>query len=266
MSSRIVTANLNGIRATHRRGGLPWLAAQQADVIAMQETRCTRAQADAAIESSDLAGMHLVLDEGPSAGRAGVGLLLNHEPAAVRRGSDMWNVDGRWLEADVILDGVMTTVVSAYIHTGEADTPKQDDKYALLDHVTERMTQLREAGTPVVVTGDFNIAHTQADLKNWKGNRGKAGFLPEEQAYLTRWLTDGWADVVRDIHGEVDGPYTWWSYRGKAFDNDAGWRIDYHFAHAITATHASIGRAAAYDQRWSDHAAVTVDYEHAQSA
>ena len=117
---------------------------------------------------------------------------------------------------------------------------------------------------PALVMGDFNVAHTANDLKNWKGNRGKAGFLEDEQAYLTRLTQNGWVDVVRANHGDVPGPYSWWSWRGKAFDNDSGWRIDYQFASptlAAVAREPWIGRAAAYDQRWSDHAAVVVDYD-----
>lgn len=109
----------------------------------------------------------------------------------------------------------------------------------------------------------MNIAHTELDLKNWKGNLKSAGFLPEERAWIDELLAAGYVDVVRRLHPGVEGPYSWWSYRGRAFDNDTGWRIDYQLARgdlAARAKQAVVERAAAYDQRWSDHAPVTVQY------
>ena len=151
---------------------------------------------------------------------------------------------GRWVEAELDLPTGPVTVVSVYVHTGEAQTPRQEDKYRFLDAMTMRMKELADGGRPVLVAGDLNIAHTRADLRNWKGNLGKAGFLPEEQAYLDRWLDGEWVDVSRRAAGEVDGPYTWWSWRGKAFDNDTGWRIDYQLASAALAPPAvrDVGR------------------------
>ena len=108
------------------------------------------------------------------------------------------------------------------------------------------------------------MGHTELDIKNWKGNVKNAGFLPEERAYFDRFFGDlGYVDVARFLAGEVPGPYTWWSYRGKAFDTDAGWRIDYHMATpalADRARSATVDRAASYDTRFSDHAPLVVDY------
>ena len=102
-----------------------------------------------------------------------------------------------------------------------------------------------------------------SDLKNWKGNLKNSGFLPHEREWVAGRLASGWVDVVRRHHGDVAGPYAWWSWRGKAFDNDAGWRIDYHLATPSLAgrlTGARVHRADAYDLRWSDHAPVTADF------
>jgi exodeoxyribonuclease-3 len=170
---------------------------------------------------------------------------------------------GRWIEVDLPTpDGVPVTVVSTYVHTGEADTPRQEEKYRFLDAMSGRMADLARDGRRAVVAGDLNIAHHEVDIKNWKGNRGKAGFLEQERAYLDRLLASGWADLGRRHGGPGPGPYTWWSWRGRAFDNDAGWRIDYVLATAALAPAAdrvSVGRAPSYAQRWSDHAAVVVD-------
>ena len=112
--------------------------------------------------------------------------------------------------------------------------------------------------------GDVNIAHREIDLKNWKGNIRNPGFLPEERAWMDRLMADGHVDVQRALVGEIPGPYSWWSWRGKAFDLDSGWRIDYQLADpalAELAVKAEVDRAPSYAERWSDHAAVVVDYD-----
>ena len=155
-------------------------------------------------------------------------------------------------------------VVSAYVHTGDAESPQRmAEKLAFLTAMGDRMETLRAAGHHVVVTGDLNVGHRELDIKNWKGNRGKAGFLPEERAWFDRMLGLGWVDVGRLAAGDVAGPYTWWSWRGKAFDIDSGWRIDYHIATpelAATATEVIVDRAPTYAERWSDHAPVRATY------
>jgi exodeoxyribonuclease-3 len=155
-------------------------------------------------------------------------------------------------------------VVSCYVHTGEAGTPRQDEKHRFLDAVRSRLNALAADGREVLLAGDLNVAHREADLKNWKGNLAKAGFLPAERAWFDALFEAGrWVDVQRRLVGEGPGPYAWWSWRGKAFDNDAGWRIDYQIASAglaDTAVKAETDRAQTYAERWSDHAAVVVDY------
>ena len=126
------------------------------------------------------------------------------------------------------------TVASVYFPTGEADTDRQLEKERFMAAVATRMAQLLVTagrdGRESVLCGDWNIAHTENDIKNWRGNIKKAGFLPQERQWLTDLLGTGWVDVVRQMHPDVAGPYAWWSWRGKAFDNDAGWRIDYQLA------------------------------------
>ncbi|WP_188839135.1 exodeoxyribonuclease III [Flexivirga endophytica] len=258
---RVISANVNGIRATVRRGGLDWLAAQDADVLALQEVRASEAQLTTALEGTVFASWNVVQAPAAAAGRAGVAVLSKHPIIENAHGLPGFEDDGRWVEATVDVGGARVTVVSAYVHTGEAGTPKQDDKFAFLEAMGARMAELVTGDA--VITGDFNICHTARDLKNWKGNRGKSGFLPEEQKYLTSWFEAGWVDVVREQVGDVDGPYTWWSWRGKAFDNDSGWRIDYVLDSPSLAARVDrhvIGRAASYSERWSDHAAVVVDH------
>ncbi|MBM6402874.1 endonuclease/exonuclease/phosphatase family protein [Phycicoccus sp. CSK15P-2] len=262
----LASANVNGIRAAVRRGGLGWLAATGADVVTLQEVRADPDQLRAALADTPFAGWELAHEPSTAKGRAGVAVLSRHAFQAVRSDlGDEFVGAGRWVEADVRVGDAAVTVASAYVHTGEAGTERQDEKYRFLDAVGERVSEWAADGRAAVLTGDLNIAHTQDDLKNWKGNRGKSGFLPDEQAVLDRWATrHGLVDVQRRLHGPGPGPYTWWSWRGQAFDNDAGWRIDYHWATAPLAeraVRAEVGRAASYAERWSDHAAVLVDYD-----
>ncbi len=273
---RLASINVNGIRAAVRNGMSDWLDTADVDIITLQEVRATAADLATA-----LPGWHLVNDEAVAKGRAGVAIASRREPVAVRRGLGDGSVDltGRWIEADFDIDGEQLTAISAYVPTGEAGTPRQDVKWLFLDEMAVRMAQIGVATPFAVVTGDLNVGHRELDIRNWKGNIKNAGFLPRERAYFDRFLGEagtrvaavdgsvglglGWVDIGRRTHGEVDGPYTWWSSRGKAFDTDTGWRIDYHLATAPLAARASgysIGRAPSWDTRWSDHAPVVVDY------
>ena len=271
----LVSANVNGIRAAERRGGVSWLEAAAPDVLTLQEVRADDGQLAAALAGSLFEGWHVAHAPSAVAGRAGVAVLSRRPFAAVRTdlGTEFQGT-GRWVEADVVVDPPtgpdagasprVVTVASAYVHTGEAGTARQQEKMRFLAAVGDRLAAWAADGRHAVLTGDLNVAHRVEDLKNWKGNRGKSGFLPEEQAQLDGWIgTHGFVDVHRHLHGPGPGPYTWWSWRGKAFDNDSGWRIDYQLASAPLAeraVRAEVGRAASYDLRWSDHAPVSVTY------
>jgi exodeoxyribonuclease-3 len=265
---RVVSANVNGIRAAARRGGLDRLGAQQPDVLCLQEVRADGAQLAELLDSSAFAGWHVAHAACSVAGRCGVAVVTRERPLATRAGLGRREFDacGRWVETDLATAGGVLTLASVYVPTGEAGTPRQDLKYRFLDAMGRRMGGLRRAGGHAVVMGDLNVAHREADLRNWRGNLRKAGFLADERAYLDRWTSSrgGWVDVHRSLAGEGPGPYTWWSWRGHAFDDDSGWRIDYQLATAALASRAvkaEAGRAPTYAERWSDHAAVTVDYD-----
>ncbi|MGV9194961.1 exodeoxyribonuclease III [Microbacterium sp. MC2] len=271
---RIASVNVNGIRAAARKGMHPWLDQAGVDILTLQEVR-----ADADALAAALPGWHVIGDEALAKGRAGVAIAMR-EPFDVWRaefGDGSFDAKGRWIEADIDVDGEQVTVVSAYVYTGEHGTEKQVAKYAFLDAMEQWMPA---AGDRLaLITGDLNVGHRELDIRNWKGNLTKAGFLPRERAYFdrftgaagaeidcvdgTRGTGLGWVDVGRRWAGEVDGPYSWWSSRGKAFDNDTGWRIDYHLASPALAervTDYRVVRAASWDTRWSDHAPVVADY------
>ncbi|MGQ4515126.1 exodeoxyribonuclease III [Streptomyces sp. DW26H14] len=260
----VTSVNVNGLRAAAKKGFVPWLARTAADVLCLQEVRAEPGQLPAEVREPE--GWHTVHAPAEAKGRAGVSLYSRREPDRVRIGfgSTEFDASGRYAEVD--LPGV--TVASLYLPSGEVATPRQDEKYRFMAEFLVYLGELRERaaaeGREVLVCGDWNIAHQEADLRNWRGNRKNSGFLPEERAWLSRVYEEtGYVDVVRALHPDQEGPYSWWSYRGRAFDNDTGWRIDYHAATgglAARALKAVVERAASHDERWSDHAPVTVTY------
>jgi len=273
---RIASVNVNGIRAAVRNGMAGWLDSADVDILTLQEVRAELTHLESA-----LPGWELVHDESLTKGRSGVAVASRIPITASRieLGDEGVDSRGRWIEADVEVDGERLTVVSAYVHSGEDGTPRQDAKYGFLDAMSVRLVELANDDALALVTGDLNVGHRPLDIKNWRGNQKKAGFLPRERSYFDRFFGDagalvtgvdgvegvglGWVDVGRRFAGEVDGPYTWWSNRGQAFDNDTGWRIDYHMATPALAARVAdyrVARAASYAERWSDHAPVVADY------
>ncbi|MBB1516699.1 endonuclease/exonuclease/phosphatase family protein [Tessaracoccus sp. MC1679] len=290
---RIGTHNVNGIRAALRRGFRPYWDATAADVIALQEVRC-RVE-DLPFEAFH--GYHVTLDPGQRAGRNGVAVLTRTRPARVRSldgtatqfGPDLspepvpavriinrdlanFATEGRYLEVD--LADAPLRVASLYLPKGAAWPHEEgtEEKYLRKMRFMRGFARLlttsrREAaaeGREFLVMGDFNIAHTRQDLRNWRTNQRSEGFLPEERDWFGSILSPrSLVDVVRRVHPDAEGPYSWWSWRGQAWANDAGWRIDYHLASpglARSATAAWVGREASYEARISDHSPVVVDY------
>ncbi len=264
----IASVNVNGLRAAARNGMQAWVYRREPDIVTLQEVRAPDALVPELVAEVFGEGWHVVHTEAAAKGRAGVAVVTHLPIDASYDGADepCFAGTGRWIEADVRLaDGSLLTVVSAYAHTGDADVPaRMAEKLAWFDAATARLEHLRSDGRHVLLTGDLNVAHRDTDVKNWKGNIGVAGCHPDERARFDHWFdTLGWVDVARQLAGDVAGPYTWWSFRGRAFDTDAGWRIDYHIATPELAARAAdhnVDRAPSYDERWSDHAPVVVSY------
>lgn len=263
---RVATVNVNGIRAAYRRNMADWIAARDVDILCLQEVRAP----DKIVRELVGEGWHILHAEAKDKGRAGVAILSRAEPVAVREhiGDEYFAESGRWVEADFTMaDGSTLCVVSAYVHSGELNTPKQEDKYRFLQRMTEHLPVLKSTKDHVLVVGDLNVVHTERDIKNWKPNHNKrAGVLDEEIAYFNGFFGEqiGYMDVARTLAGDEQGPYTWWSWRGQAFVNNAGWRIDYHMATpelTAKAIKAHVDRASEYALRFSDHAPLVVDYQ-----
>ena len=279
---RIATVNVNGIRAAARKGISGWLKASAPDILLLQEVR-----ADEGTASGLLPGYRCEVWPCRIRGRAGVAVAVREDSGVVvgqvRRGvaaPDAVEPDvdsGRWLEVDLAVEGAPCsegagrhtfTVVSAYLHSGQLGTEKMDQKYAHLELVDARMAELLESsesgGPQVIMAGDLNVVRSERDIKNWKPNHNKtAGVMDEEIAHLEGWFAAGWIDVARRLAPREQGPYTWWSQRGKAFDNNAGWRLDYQVTTPRLAKRASsftVDRADSYASRWSDHAPLVIDY------
>ena len=254
---RIVTANLNGIRSAARKGWVEWAAAQKADVICVQELKAQ--DADLGEELRRIGGMQGHFHFAQKKGYSGVGLYSREAPQAVRIGfgNEEFDAEGRYIEADF---GAFTAV-SIYLPSGSSSEERQQAKFRFMDAFLPHLSGLAASGREIVLCGDWNIAHMERDLKHWRSNQKNSGFLPEERAWLTRVFDEvGWADVYRRLHPEAtDESYTWWSNRGQAWAKNVGWRLDYQIATPGLA--ASARRAAIYkDERFSDHAPLTIDY------
>ena len=267
MALSIVTANVNGIRAALKRDMESWVSAAAPDIMALQEVRAPDALVRDVIEELCEGGWHVVHSEAAAKGRSGVAVVSRvpivgtTDAEAAGFSARFWD-QGRWVEAEfATAEGTPLSVISSYVHTGDAeDEGRMEEKLAFFDEAVQRIEHLRDTGHHVLWTGDLNIAHAEVDIKNWKGNLKKAGFLPVERERMSDLFGNrGWVDLGRRFGGECPGPYSWWSWRGQAFDNDAGWRIDYLIASdglAETAKDVVVGRAESYAARWSDHAPV----------
>ncbi len=272
---RVASVNVNGVRAAFRKGMQPWLDASGVDVLALQEVSAEREDLVALLGDEWI----VANDEASAKGRAGVAIATRAHQDAIRTtlGPDTVDTAGRWIEVDITTpEGNPLTIVSCYVHSGEAGTPKQDAKYEFLEIMSGRMQEIGTQSEYALVVGDLNVGHRSLDIRNWKGNLKNSGFLPEERAYFDQWIgseedpfyntgAEGrYIDIGRAHSGEVEGPYSWWSWRGKAFDNDTGWRIDYQLATkklGDSLRDYRIDRAPSYDTRWSDHAPVIADYD-----
>ena len=301
---RIASANVNGVRAAHRRGFGDWLATRGCDVIALQEVRAQASK----LPDGAFGDFHVALETGTLPGRNGVAVLTRQPPGAVRtwsgaallgapnealtsipaedrvplaRGLSRFVAEGRYLEVD--LADAPVTIACLYLPKGGLpahlqrpermrEAPDGGAKYArkmqFMDGFARYLTRTRRAaaaeGREFLLMGDLNIAHTRQDLAAWRRNQQTDGFLPEEREWLGQQLSPRTlVDVVRRLHPDEDGPYSWWSWLGQSFAKDAGWRIDYHLATprlARSAVRAAVDREHE-GTRLSDHSPVVVDYD-----
>ena len=255
---RIITANLNGIRSAANKGFFAWLQTTEADIVCLQEVKAQAADLTAEM----LAPLGYVghFHYAQKKGYSGVGIYSKTKPDTVIKGlgAGFEDIDdeGRYIEARF---GNLS-VISLYLPSGSSGEERQNFKFDVMKRILPILKALSDSGRDVVVCGDWNIAHQEIDLKNFKGNRKNSGFLPEERAWITDLFVKDWADVYRVLHpNTTDECYTWWSNRGAAYEKNVGWRIDYQIAtpnFAAKANTSQIYKA----QKFSDHAPLIIDY------
>jgi exodeoxyribonuclease-3 len=255
---RIISLNLNGIRSAANKGFLTWLARQKADILCMQEVKAQIG--DLAPELTSPKGYHAYFHCAEKKGYSGVALYTRAKPDRVKEGLGMKEFDheGRFLQADF---GKLS-VISLYLPSGTSSEERQQVKFKFMDKFFPYLKKLRAAGREFVICGDWNIAHKEIDLKNWRSNQKNSGFLPEERQWLTGVFdTLGYVDVFRQLDQRPE-QYTWWSQRGQARAKNVGWRIDYQIATPGVA--ATAAKTSIYTKEYfSDHAPLTVDYDYA---
>ena len=254
---RIISANVNGIRSAANKGFFAWLANQDPDIVCVQELKAHAADIPAELHQAN--GLRGFFHSAEKRGYSGVGVYARREPDAVQHGWGHADIDaeGRYLRTDF----GRLSVISMYLPSGSSSDERQQAKYAFMDRLIPELQALRASRRQVVICGDWNIAHTQHDLKNWRSNQKNSGFLPEERAWMSKVFDEvGFVDVFRRLNQDTE-QYTWWSNRGQAWAKNVGWRLDYQIATPGIAAKAH--QTLIYkDQRFSDHAPLIIDYDY----
>lgn len=245
--------NLNGIRSAAKKGFFEWMQQQNADVICLQELKAQETDMQEHFLKPE--GYHGFFHYAEKKGYSGVGIYARQKPEKISTGLG-WSFadsEGRYVEADF----GKYVVASLYLPSGTSGEERQAVKFDFLKRYADILKNQKTSQKKYIICGDFNIAHKNIDLKNWRGNQKNSGFLPEERAWLDELFGSiGWVDAFREVNQESE-QYTWWSHRGQAWAKNVGWRIDYQ----VISPDLKVKSAAIYkDQRFSDHAPLVIDY------
>ena len=252
---KIITINVNGIRSAYSKGLFDWLKTTNADIICLQEIKANIE--DIPAELINWNGYFSQFHPAQKKGYSGVGIYSKAKPDNIVIGLNNREIDaeGRYLQFDY----KDFSVISLYLPSGSSGPEKQENKINFMNFYTPILHKKLQSGREYIICGDWNIAHQEIDLKNWRGNLKHSGFLPEERAWITDLLNIGFIDTWRTLYPELPG-YTWWSNRGQAYLNNVGWRIDYQICTPKIAkklVNASIFK----DTKFSDHAPYIVEYK-----
>lgn len=254
---RIISVNVNGIRSAARKGFFTWMSRQRADVVCIQETRAQLDQLDGKVFWPR--GYHGAFHDAQKKGYSGVAIYCRTKPDRIIEGLGWPHVDveGRYLEVQL----GRLSVISLYMHSGSSGEGRQQKKFEMLDQFMPYLRSLRRKRRDYIICGDWNIAHKQIDLKNWRGNVRNSGFLPEERAWMDELLGPaGYVDAFRAVDQRPD-QYTWWSNRGRAWEKNVGWRLDYQIVTPRLGERVQKARIFR-EKRFSDHAPLIVDYDY----
>jgi len=258
---KLTSLNLNGIRSATSKGLEAWIAHARPDCICVQEVKAQHD--DVHGKFHELAGMQGHFHYAEKKGYSGVAVYTRLEPTEVIAGFDGGDFDseGRYVELRFDTPTRKHSIISAYFPSGSSGEDRQQAKFRFLDKMYPHLQALKSQ-RDFILCGDINIAHREADLKNWKSNQKNSGFTPEERAWMTKLLTEGGlVDVYRQLHPDTtDECYTWWSNRGQAYAKNVGWRLDYHLATPSLAAGARTVEIYK-SEKFSDHAPVTVSYD-----
>ena len=253
---KIITLNANGIRSASSKGFLEWMLEQDAELVCLQEIK---AQTDQLVDRIlQPEGYFGYFNSAEKKGYSGVALYSRREPERVCNsfGWECADREGRFLQADY--PGV--SVISVYLPSGTSGAERQAIKYDFMARFEPVLNDLSGQKNECIICGDWNIAHKQIDLKNWRSNRKNSGFLPEERAWMDKVFGElGWVDAFRVLNQDEE-QYTWWSNRGQSWAKNVGWRIDYQVVTpglADRVKNVSIYK----EQRFSDHAPLLIEYD-----
>jgi len=253
---RVITLNVNGIRSSIKKGLFEWLEKQDADVICLQEVRAATELLKETIYH--LPNYHCYYHSAQKKGYSGVGILSRKVPQNIvtTLGFPLADEEGRYIHAD-FGDYV---IASLYLPSGSSSEARQTQKYLFMEKFLPILETYLASKQPHIICGDWNIAHKQIDLTNWRANQKCSGFLPEEREWLDLLFEQkGFVDAFRVVNQEAE-QYTWWSNFGQAWAKNVGWRIDYQVT--TPQLKETIRQAMIYkEQRFSDHAPVTIDYD-----
>ena len=253
---RVITLNANGIRAAERKGFFTWMQQQDADIICLQETKAQLHQLNSApFYPKDY---HCFYHDAEKKGYSGVAIYCKKRPDKIISGIGWSDADaeGRFIEVQL---GNLS-IISLYLPSGSSGETRQAFKFSFMERFMPYLQACTQNDRDYIICGDWNIAHKEIDLKNWRGNRKNSGFLPEERAWLDQLFERGdWLDAFRIINPEAE-QYTWWSNRGQAWAKNVGWRIDYQIISAALKDKV-IATSIYKDERFSDHAPLIMDYD-----
>tara|TARA_B100000749_G_scaffold47313_1_gene33445 strand:- start:103 stop:879 length:777 start_codon:yes stop_codon:yes gene_type:complete len=253
---RVISINVNGIRAAHRKNFFIWLQKQDADIVCVQETKAQVEQLTEEIIKPK--GYYSYFNDALKKGYSGVAIYSRIEPDKIidKIGWREADDEGRYLQANF---GKLS-IVSLYLPSGSSSEERQIIKFDFLDRFISILKKMRRQKREYIICGDWNIAHKKIDIKNWKGNQKNSGFLPEERSWMDNLFNKlGMVDSFRVVNQEAE-QYTWWSNRGQAWAKNVGWRIDYQIV--TPGLKDKIRTASIYkDERFSDHAPLIIDYD-----
>ena len=253
---RVLTLNVCGIRASEKKGLFAWLKKQKSDYVCLQEVRAQENQIDD--EKYSLNGYDRYMSVAEKKGYSGVAIYSNKKVIRIKNkiGFDIFDKEGRFIEAEY--DDCY--ISSVYFPSGSSGDERQKQKYFFMDVFEKYLIKIKSRDKPSIICGDWNIVHKEIDIKNWKSNQKNSGCLPEERAWLDKVFDGhGYIDAFRVVNKKADN-YTWWSNRGRAWDNKVGWRIDYQVL--TPGSHIKIKNAQIYKkERFSDHSPLIINYE-----